>query len=72
MTDTILFWTVMIKELLREQTGQGMVEYAVILGLILLAGAGSITVFGDTVCGLFGDVNQGISTTFEGKSWFNG
>lgn len=72
MTDTILFWTVMIKELLREQTGQGMVEYAVILGLILLAGAGSITVFGDTVSGLFGDVNQGISTTFEGKSWFNG
>lgn len=40
--------------ILRDENGQGMVEYGLILGLIALVAVGAVIVLGDGVTNLFG------------------
>ena len=73
----MLYWYLYLREtlregLLRDSAGQGMVEYAVILGLVLVGSAGAFTLFGNDLSGLYSGINQGIDSSFEAKSWFYG
>lgn len=73
----MVFWYLYVKYalarwLLPDSSGQAMLEYAVILGLVVVAVIGSATLLGSDVAGLYDHVNQGMYSTFEGKNWFNG
>ena len=43
-----------VRNALRDESGQGMTEYIIIVALIAIAAIGVITVFGDNVRRLFG------------------
>jgi pilus assembly protein Flp/PilA len=53
---------------IRDESGQGMTEYIIIVALIAIAAIGVITVFGDNVRNLFGasaDALAGKETALE-------
>ena len=53
---------------IRDESGQGMTEYIIIVALIAIAAIGVITVFGDNIRMLFGasaDALAGKETTLE-------
>jgi len=43
----------LIKKMLRDQSGQGMVEYGLIIALIAVAVVGAVTLLGDQISTLF-------------------
>lgn len=46
----------MLKRFLKDESGQGMVEYALIIALIAVAVIGAITVLSDGIGGKFNQV----------------
>jgi pilus assembly protein Flp/PilA len=42
-----------LRRLRRDQRGQGMTEYIIIVALIAIAAIGVVTIFGDNIRGLF-------------------
>jgi pilus assembly protein Flp/PilA len=48
-----------IKNLIRKEEGQGMVEYGIILGLVSILAIGALTLMGTDINGVF----NGIETT---------
>ncbi|WP_102027452.1 Flp family type IVb pilin [Salirhabdus sp. Marseille-P4669] len=46
----------LFKKLVKEEKGQGMTEYGLILGLIALAAVGVMVVFGDEIKNKFNEV----------------
>ena len=51
-----------IKNFIREEEGQGLVEYGIIVGLVSVAAIVVLTTMGTDLGGVFGQVN----TTLEG------
>lgn len=47
----------------KDQRGQAMSEYALILALIAIVAIGAIALFGDNVLALFTEANDAISDT---------
>lgn len=47
----------MIKRLVKEEEGQGMVEYALIVAAIAVAVMGILYFMGDKIAGKFEDIN---------------
>ncbi len=45
---------------LKDESGQGMVEYALILALIAVVVVGAVTTLGQTVNTTFGDINDAL------------
>ena len=43
----------LLKRFRRDQRGQGMTEYIIIVALIAIAAIGVVTIFGDNIRGLF-------------------
>src|SRR5437667_12164739 len=43
-----------LRKLIRNEAGQGMTEYIIIVALIAIAAIGVVTVFGDNIRALFG------------------
>lgn len=48
---------------LSRESGQGMTEYIIIVGLVAIAAIGVVTVFGDNVRSLFGAAADGLNGT---------
>ena len=46
---------------LRQEGGQGMTEYIIIVGLVAIAAIGVVTVFGNEVRALFGAAADGLN-----------
>lgn len=49
-----------------EESGQGMVEYALIIALIAVVVIGVVRTLGTTVQGKFGEINTGLGGTTSG------
>ncbi|HBU49329.1 MAG: Flp family type IVb pilin [Myxococcota bacterium] len=43
-----------LKSFLKDESGQGMTEYIIIVALIAVAAIGVVTLFGNNIAGLFG------------------
>ena len=43
-----------LRSFLRDESGQGMTEYIIIVALIAVAAIGVVTLFGNNIAGLFG------------------
>ena len=54
----------LLKKLRRDQRGQGMTEYIIIVALIAIAAIGVVTLFGDNIRNLF----AGASDSLAGKT----
>jgi pilus assembly protein Flp/PilA len=55
-----------MRKLMRNQSGQGMTEYIIIVALIAIAAIGVVTIFGDNIRKMFGasvDALAGSATT---------
>ena len=52
-----------MKRLWKEEEGQGLVEYGLIIGLVAVVVIGALTLMGTSITGLFGKVNDGLKTT---------
>jgi pilus assembly protein Flp/PilA len=50
-----------IKKLLKDQSGQGMTEYIIIVALIAVLSIGAVSMFGDNVRNLFGMAGNAIA-----------
>jgi pilus assembly protein Flp/PilA len=54
----------MLRKLLREQRGQGLTEYAMVLGIVSIAAVATVTLFGDIIVNTFytmiNDAFQGV------------
>ena len=48
---------------IKDENGQGMVEYALILGLIAVAAVAVIVLLGPKIRGMFQDANDALTTT---------
>lgn len=48
----------LMKRLFREEEGQGMTEYVLIIALIALAAFAIMTTFGENIKGIFTDAND--------------
>ena len=51
----------------REEEGQGLVEYALIIGLIAIVAIAALSAAGTSVSGLFGNINEKLSTANNGQ-----
>jgi pilus assembly protein Flp/PilA len=51
----------------REEEGQGLVEYALIIGLIAIVAIAALSAAGTSVSGLFGNINDKLSTANQGN-----
>jgi len=50
----------MIKNFLKDESGQGMVEYALIIALIAVALIAAVTLLKDKISGTFGKAGQNL------------
>jgi Flp pilus assembly pilin Flp len=50
-----------LKRTLRNESGQGMTEYIIIVALIAIAAIGVVTLFGDNIRDMFGASAQALS-----------
>jgi pilus assembly protein Flp/PilA len=50
-----------IKNFLREDDGQGMVEYGIILGLVSVLAIGALTLMGGDISGVFNSVEGSLN-----------
>ena len=53
----------LLKGLWREEEGQGMVEYGLILALVSVVAIGALLVMGDTIFDQFNEVIKGLGGT---------
>ncbi|HEU4964605.1 MAG TPA: Flp family type IVb pilin [Bacilli bacterium] len=51
-----------IKRLWKEESGQGLVEYGLIIGLVAVVVIGALTLMGTSIDGLFDEVNDNLDT----------
>jgi pilus assembly protein Flp/PilA len=51
----------MLKRFFKDESGQGMVEYALIIALIAVVVIGAITILGNGISAKFGEVNDSLS-----------
>lgn len=63
MFDRINHWTVALFARLQREEGQAMVEYALILVLVSIAGIAMLTAIGVDVLGVFTDVENALDPT---------
>ncbi len=56
----------MFKKFLKDENGQGMVEYALILALIAIVVIAAVTLLGEKVNTVFGDANDALAGVGEG------
>ena len=52
-----------LKNLVREEKGQAMTEYGLIIGLIALAVVGALIFMGDTITAKFNDIVRNLGGT---------
>ena len=50
----------LVNRIVREEAGQDMVEYALVLGVIAIAGITAIIALGPKVADLWADANSGV------------
>ena len=50
----------LIERIVREESGQDMVEYALVLGVIAVAGLTALIALGPKVADLWNDANDGV------------
>ncbi len=55
-----------IQQFVREEDGQDVVEYALVLGLVALAGGAGLTLMAGSIDGLVGAVNTAIDAATAG------
>lgn len=53
----------LIKRYIREEEGQGLVEYALIIGLIAVVAIAALTASGGSISGIFTSISTQLSTT---------
>ena len=53
--------TKLIKQFATDESGQGLAEYAVLIGLVTLALVAAITPFRDAIIGVFGRVTAALN-----------
>ena len=51
---------IMIKRILKDESGQGMVEYGLILGLVAIAAIAALLLLGPKIATLFSTAEQAI------------
>lgn len=51
----------MIQRFVREENGQGLVEYALIIGLIAVVAIAALTASGGSIKGIFGTISSQLS-----------
>jgi len=51
-----------MKELLRNEEGQGLVEYALIIGLIAVVAIAALTASGGSISAIFGTISGKLET----------
>jgi pilus assembly protein Flp/PilA len=51
----------MIRRFVREENGQGLVEYALIIGLIAVVAIAALTASGGSIKGIFGTISSKLS-----------
>ncbi|MBQ2591690.1 MAG: Flp family type IVb pilin [Candidatus Riflebacteria bacterium] len=51
----------------REEEGQGLVEYALIIGLIAIVAIAALSAAGGSVSGLFNNINGKLNTANSGN-----
>ena len=51
-----------LKKILADESGQGMVEYGLILGLIAVAAIAALVILGPKIKGIFDTVNSKLPT----------
>ena len=55
----------------REEEGQGLVEYALIIGLIAIVAIAALSAAGGSVSNLFGNINSKLNTANAGNGLGN-
>ena len=50
----------MIREFINDESGQGMVEYGLILALVAVVVIGALTLLGGKINGIFQKANEGL------------
>jgi pilus assembly protein Flp/PilA len=53
----------MFNRFIREEEGQGLVEYALIIGLIAIVAIAALTTAGTSVSSMFGQINTGLAAS---------
>lgn len=56
----------LIRRFVREEEGQGLVEYALIIGLIAIVAIAALTVSGGSISKIFGGIGDVLSNTASG------
>jgi len=51
----------LIRRFVREEEGQGLVEYALILGLIAVVAIAALTLSGESISSMFGTISTKLS-----------
>jgi len=54
----------LLNRIIREEEGQGMTEYGLILGFIAVAVIATMVIFKDEITGLFNDATAKLDTNF--------
>jgi pilus assembly protein Flp/PilA len=49
-----------VQSLWKDESGQGLVEYGLIIGLVAVVVIAALTLMGNSINGLFGRVNDGL------------
>ncbi|MCR4441595.1 MAG: Flp family type IVb pilin [Peptococcaceae bacterium] len=57
-----------IRSFLRDERGQGLAEYGLIIALVALAVVGALTALGGGLTSIFGDINDDLTNATSGGS----
>ncbi len=63
MKDMLLKLYIKIQDLLSQEEGQDLVEYALIVALIALAATAGIKTVGSSISGIFTNINTSLTAT---------
>ncbi len=58
----------LIRRFIREEEGQGLVEYALIIGLIAVVAIAALTASGGSIQGIFGKISSELDAVPGAKS----
>ncbi|MFZ2957934.1 MAG: Flp family type IVb pilin [Candidatus Ozemobacteraceae bacterium] len=58
----------LIRRFVREEQGQGLVEYALIIGLIAVVAIAALSASGSSISNIFGSIGKTLNTTATGIS----
>jgi pilus assembly protein Flp/PilA len=53
----------LIKRFVREEEGQGLVEYALIIGLIAVVAIAALSASGSSISSIFGNISSKLAST---------